>query len=84
MKRFGLGRAAALREELRQLLVGALPAAGLDGEECIAAWRALYPVAIGNVIMVTGGWRAVRGLGRMHDAIRDSMYLVGRRLHNLE
>ena len=66
------------------VLIGLLPAAGVDGEECVTAWRALYPVAVGNVIMVTGGWRAVRSLSRLHDAIRDSIYLVGRRLHNLE
>jgi hypothetical protein len=66
------------------LVVGALPAAGLDGEDCVTAWRALYPAAMGHVVMVAGGWRAVRGVARMHDAIRDSIYLVGRRLHNID
>ena len=61
-----------------------LPALGFDPEAGLALWRGWLPLVVVNVVVVSGGWRAVKGFGRLHDSIRDSVYLIGRRLHNLD
>ena len=43
----------------------------------------MYPASATLALMAVLSKRAMRALLQMHTALRDSLYLVGRRLHNM-
>mmetsp|Transcript_36699 Transcript_36699/g.57343 ORF Transcript_36699/g.57343 Transcript_36699/m.57343 type:complete len:369 (+) Transcript_36699:51-1157(+) len=62
---------------------GLLPWLGVDEVSCWLWWRWSYPATFVS-FLVFALWRRVgQLLGQLHDSLRDSLYLVGRRLHNL-
>jgi len=62
---------------------GVLPHFGHTEMECSAIWRWSYPGVTTAALTLQFLQRTWRALSQVHDALRDSLYLVGRRLHNL-
>lgn len=62
---------------------GVLPLLGVPPVVCSVVWRWAFPAGAGAAAL----WMLWLGLGQvfkqLHDSLRDSLYLVGRRLHNL-
>ena len=61
---------------------GTLPQLGHSAQACSRVWRSMYPASATLALMAVLLKRAMRALLQMHTALRDSLYLVGRRLHN--
>ena len=62
---------------------GVTPHFGAGEKACIAFWRWSYPVVFYTVLSLWLIQRAGHAMSQVHNALRDSLYLVGRRLHNL-
>ena len=62
---------------------GTLPQLGHSAQACSRVWRSMYPASATLALMAVLSKRAMRALLQMHTALRDSLYLVGRRLHNM-
>jgi len=62
----------------------AMPLLGVSEGACYAAWRTIFPLSAAVGIAWLFLTRAVTSVAQVHETIRDSMYLVGRKLHNIE
>ncbi|EKX54212.1 hypothetical protein GUITHDRAFT_160839 [Guillardia theta CCMP2712] len=61
---------------------GLMPVLGFGARCCSWYWRVMYPGGAMVYVTIMGMRRTRSVLGQLHDSLRDSMYLVGRRLHN--
>jgi E3 ubiquitin-protein ligase MARCH6 len=62
---------------------GVMPHFGASEKECVVFWRWSYPVVFSVVLSFWLIQRTGQAMSQVHNALRDSLYLVGRRLHNL-
>jgi len=60
-----------------------LPLWGARAQQCVAFWRWMYPCVTMLMFATKFVRRTGRALAQVHGTLRDSLYLVGRQLHNL-
>ncbi len=61
-----------------------LPALGASVTACYFIWRGFFPALAFLCVATVLVARVVLSVRELHDKIRDSLYLVGRKLHNIE